>query len=142
MKVQYLGDSKDSFKWDYHDWLASEMNYGRLTVALMLTPDDGGGHGQTKAETFPARTTVLQFCRELRERRDIECIKQLPAHTGGSYDLALHKNAERPLIRTEYFTGFDASAAQIVFLDPDNGFEPERSCNEAHVAYQDVEQCR
>jgi hypothetical protein len=27
MKLQYLGDSKDSFKWDYHDWLASEMKF-------------------------------------------------------------------------------------------------------------------
>lgn len=26
-----------------------------------------------------------------------------------------------------------------MFIDPDNGFEPEKSCDEAHVAYRDVE---
>jgi hypothetical protein len=33
MKVQLLGDSKDSFKWDYNDWLASELKVPCLTVA-------------------------------------------------------------------------------------------------------------
>jgi hypothetical protein len=138
MKLQLLGDSKDSFKWDYHDWLASELQVARLTVALMLTPDDGTGDGRTKADDFPARTSVLRFCRELQSRRDIERIKQLPACTGASYDLALHKGAERPLVRRDYFSGFDAGRDQIVFIDPDNGFEPEKSCEERHISYGDV----
>jgi hypothetical protein len=28
----------------------------------MLTPDDGGNDGKTKAEWFPARTPILRFC--------------------------------------------------------------------------------
>jgi len=40
MKKQYLGDSKDSFKWDYHDFLAGELNYPVLNIMLMMTPDD------------------------------------------------------------------------------------------------------
>src|SRR5437762_1354866 len=77
VKLQYLGDSKDSFKWDYHDYLASELDYPWLNVAPMLTPDDGGNDGKTKAEWFPGRTPVLRFCRELQSSRTIERIKTL-----------------------------------------------------------------
>jgi hypothetical protein len=138
MKLQLLGDSKDSFKWDYHDWLASELRCRQLTIALMLTPNDGSGDGRTKAETFPARTAVLRFCRDLQGRPDIEQIKQLPDYTGGSYKVALHKPNDWPLVRSGYFSGFEAACDQLVFIDPDNGFEPEKSCGECHVAYDDV----
>ena len=47
MKLQYLGDSKDSFKWDYHDFLVAELGYPLLNIALMMTPDDAGNDGQS-----------------------------------------------------------------------------------------------
>src|SRR5574338_119100 len=106
----------------------------------MLTPDDGGAHGNTKADQFPARTPVLRFCGELRARRDINFITQLPSFTGGSYDVALHKSDKNPIARTQYFSGFAGGLDQVVFIDPDNGFEPEKSCDQAHVAYRDLEQ--
>ena len=138
MKRQFLGDSKDSFKWDYHDYLATRLGYPQLTVALMMTHDDGR-HGKTEPEEFPARPVVIDLCHELRRTRDIEGIKKLPAVTGASYAVELHRgdtyltNANR----SEYFTGFDASRKQIVFLDPDNGFEPE-NCTDQHASYRDV----
>ena len=139
MKRQFLGDSKDSFKWDYHDYLATRLGYPQLTVALMMTPPDGR-HGKTEPEEFPARPVVIDLCHELQRTRDIERIKKLPAVTGASYEVELHRgdtcltNANR----AEYFTGFDANRKQIVFLDPDNGFEPKNSCTEQHVGYRDV----
>ena len=33
MKLQYLGDSKDSFKWDYHDVLSTHLDVETLVVA-------------------------------------------------------------------------------------------------------------
>jgi hypothetical protein len=138
VKRQYLGDSKDSFKWDYHDYLVSELKYPRLTVALMLTPDDAGNDGKTKAERFPARTPILRFCREFQSNRTIERIKALPRNTGGAYEVTLHKDGRRLTDRTEYFSGFDSNLKQLVFLDPDNGFEPEKSCNDKHVSYKDI----
>lgn len=139
MKRQFLGDSKDSFKWDYHDYLATRLGYPQLTVALMMTPDDGR-HGKTEPEEYPARPVVIDLCHELRRTRDIEGIKRLPAVTGASYAVELHRgdtyltNANR----SEYFTGFDANRKQIVFLDPDNGFEPDKSYTAQHAGYRDV----
>jgi hypothetical protein len=138
MKLQFLGDSKDSFKWDYHDFLASELKYPWLNVALMLTPDDAGNHGKTKPESFEARTPVLRFCRDLQSTRDIQRIKHLPKFTGGAYDVALHKNGAYLTNRADYFSGFESSRDQVVFLDPDNGFEPDGSCENRHVSYRDV----
>ena len=139
MKRQFLGDSKDSFKWDYHDYLATTLGYPQLTVALMMTPPDGR-HGKTEPEEFPARPDVIGLCHNLKRTRDIERIKTLPTVTGASYEVELHRgdtyltNANR----SEYFSGFDASRKQIVFLDPDNGFEPDGSFTEQHAGYRDV----
>lgn len=138
MKIQYVGDSKDSFKWDYHDNLASELWHPWLNVTLMLTPDDGGNDGKTKAEWFPARTPILRFCRDLQSDRVVERIKTLPRYTGGAYEVTLHKDGCRLTNRADYFSGFDSSREQLVFLDPDNGFEPEKSCDDKHVSYRDV----
>jgi hypothetical protein len=138
MKLQYLGDSKDSFKWDYYDYLTSELKYPLLTVSLMLTQDDASNDGKTKAESFPARIPVLRFCRDLQATKDIRQIGKLPTYTGARYQVVLHKEGCYFTGRGEYFSGFESSRDQIVFLDPDNGFEPERSCGEKHVSYRDV----
>lgn len=138
VKLQYLGDSKDSFKWDYHDYLVSALGYRWLNVALMLTPDDGGTHGTTEATRFPARPTILDFCRDLRSDRNVERLKTLPKSTGGDYSVQLHQDGGRLTNRQDYFSGFDADLEQVVFLDPDNGFEPEKSYDDKHVRYLDV----
>jgi hypothetical protein len=138
MKLQFLGDSKDSFKWDYHDYLTCELKYPWLTVALMLTPDDAGTHGKTRAESFPARTPVLRFCRDLQKDRTVERLKTLPRYTGGGYELTLHRDGSRMTDRADYFAGFDATRVQVVFLDPDNGFEPEKAWDDKHIRYPDM----
>jgi len=140
MKCQYLGDSKDSFKWDYHDYLVSELGYPALNVVLMMTPDDGGKQGETRPELFPARRQIVTFCHELRASRDINGIKCLPGSTGASYDVSLHKNGSYLTNKTreQYFSGFECSQDQIIFFDPDNGFEPQKSCTEKHIRYKDV----
>jgi hypothetical protein len=50
MKRQYLGDSKDCFKWDYHDYLMSALGYKILNILLMMTPDDKSNDGKTKPD--------------------------------------------------------------------------------------------
>jgi hypothetical protein len=141
MKQQYLGDSKDSFKWDYHDYLTSALGFFTLNVVLMLTPDDDSNQGETHPLLFPARKSVIDFCCDLRRHRKIQLIKKLPSAAGSKYLVELHKGETyfKKNGRKEYFSGFSGAKRQVVFLDPDNGFEPEKSSNEKHVLYSDVE---
>ena len=39
-----------------------------------------------------------------------------------------------------FFAGIEAGSEQVIFLDPDNGFEPERSFTDRHVRYSDLDQ--
>lgn len=140
MKNQYFGDSKDSFKWDYHDYLASTLRFPSLHIIPMLTPDDQSGQGKTSPERFPARKEVISFCDKLTKQRSIHLLRQLPTATGASYVVDLHK-PQTDLSgqeRAEYFTGLPTEGRHLFLFDPDNGFEPERSYSEKHVLYSDV----
>ena len=139
MKKQYLGDSKDSFKWDYHDFLTSSIGYPLLNVALMMTPDDDGNHGQTDPALFPGRAEVIKFCRSLRKNRCVRDIKSLPGETGNSYKVDLHNSCKHFTNRGRlgYFSGLRNSENQVLLLDPDNGFEPINRSKE-HVSYEDI----
>ncbi|MDH3345999.1 MAG: hypothetical protein OEL75_02325 [Kiritimatiellaceae bacterium] len=141
MKVQYLGDSRDSFKWDYHDFLTSALEYPMLNVILMLTPDDNSSEGQTHPENYPARKCTIDFCHDLQEHRNLQLIQKLPFIAGSKYTVDLHK-AETHLTRSnrrEYFSDICREKQQVLFLDPDNGFEPEKSNNVKHVLYSDID---
>ena len=142
MQTRFLGDAKDSFKWHYHDYLASRLALPRLAIALMMNPDGTNTHGRTRPEEFPADPCVLDFCRDLRRRQDVEGIKALPGHTGAEYEVLLHRGSEllSNQSRRHYFADLGASCDQLVLLDPDNGFEPEKSCTTQHVRYEDVRQ--
>jgi hypothetical protein len=142
MQARFLGDAKDSFKWHYHDYLASRLALPRLAIALMMNPDGTNTHGRTRPEEFPADPCVLDFCRDLHSSRDVEGIKALPRHTGADYEVLLHRGSEllSNQSRRRYFADLDASCDQLVLLDPDNGFEPERSCTTQHARYEDVSQ--
>jgi len=142
MKRQYLGDSKDSFKWDYLDYLTAGLCAPVLQVAWMLTPDDRSANGQTTPEQFPARPEILELCRQLRSLRDPAQLSLLPRLTGASYRIApggtgqtFHQN-----LRQHYFDALDMGFDQVLFLDPDNGMEPERSFSEKHVRYAELRQ--
>jgi hypothetical protein len=107
MKLQYLGDSKDSFKWDYHDYLTSALGYSTLTYVPMLTPDDNSRHGKTPPQLFPAKKCVIDFCRDLRQHQNLELIRNLPLATRSGYRVELHKGQTRLTnqTRTDYFSG-------------------------------------
>ena len=142
MKRQYLGDSKDSFKWDYHHYLVSALGYDKLSIAWMLTPDDPSGHGQTEPTLFPARPEILALCQRLRSTRQPSLLTGLPATTGARYAVSLHKPDEdfSHDNRNAYFKGLPhAGVDQVLLLDPDNGFEPASRASEKHVLYSDVD---
>lgn len=140
MKLQYLGDSKDSFKWDYHDFLVSELGYPLFNIALMMTPDGESGHGRSSPTQFGAKREIIAFCEGLRRSRSIESIKTLPDISGSSYRVDFHNGSVLLTNgnRSAYFRGFSQLEDQVVFLDPDIGFEPEKSLDDGHVGYKDV----
>lgn len=141
MKLQYLGDSKDSFKWDYHHFLMEALGYSHLKVAWMMTPDDGGSDGRTAPELFPARPEVLHLCRQLRATRDPALIASLPTIGQSSYAVNFHQTDEMASggPGRAFFSGIETSASEVIFLDPDKGFEPERSSSVSHVRYSDLD---
>jgi len=140
MKIQYLGDSKDSFKWDYLDHLTNHLRYPELRVVPMLTPNDGSNQGMTHPSRFPARKEILEFCEGLRESRSLDKVRELPETTGANYRMIIHRPGELLTdgSRASYFNGTGEPHDQVVFLDPDNGFEPKNR-TEKHVGYSDVE---
>jgi len=130
MKLQYLGDSRDCFKWDYHNYLMSELNYKLLNIALMMTPNDETNHGKTDSNTYKAHCEAIHgFCEKLKKSNAIEMIKLLPADTGANYKVELHKNSTQITNknRIDYFANITNETRQVFFLDPDNGFEPEKN---------------
>ena len=138
MKLQYLGDSKDSFKWDYHHFLTHALGYSKLHVAWMMTPDDGKNHGNTAPELYPADAAILLLCQKLRSTRDPNLIQTLPTLMGATYSVSFHDSGDAN--NPSFFSGIHADHNHVVFLDPDNGFEPERSATNQHVRYDDLEQ--
>lgn len=140
MKRQYLGDSKDSFKWDYHHFLVESLGYSQLQIVWMMTPDDNGPDGGTPPERFPARPEILKFCDRLKKARDPNLLAALPATTAAPYKVSMYKPHEI-LVNTSretYFLNLTNGPDQVLFLDPDNGFEPEGKFNEKHVCYAEV----
>ena len=140
MKLQYLGDSKDSCTWDYHDYLTDALGFELLNILLMMTPDDNTNEGKTKPDRFPARREIIKFCHQLRAKRDLFIIKSLPSETGASYQVNLHKPETHMTKnnRKSYCSEIIDHTDQVVFLDPDNGLEPERRFNEKHVRYSEI----
>jgi len=140
MKRQYLGDSKDSFKWDYHDHLTNALGFKVLNILLMMTHNDNTNEGKTKPDWFPARSEIIQFCHELRAERELSKIISLPTKTSASYKANLHKpgNYLSKKDRNSYCLDISDHCDQVVFLDPDNGMEPEKKYNEKHVRYSEL----
>ena len=145
MNKQYLGNSKDSFKWDYHDFLTRGLGYSTLNVVLMMTQDDESGDGKDSPEDYPARDEVVKLCRDLRKSRDPALLHCLPERTGAAYSVELHKGdccfttaSRQEASRQEYFEGFRGDEDQVVLVDPDVGFEPQK-CTERHVRFCEID---
>jgi hypothetical protein len=105
-----------------------------------MTADDGGTDGGTPPELFPARPEIMGFCKRLRTSRNPHVLLDLPATTSAPYNVRLFGSDEDFINkqRDAYFARCDLSS-RFVFLDPDNGFEPDKSCSKKQVGYAHVE---
>jgi len=140
LKRQYLGDARDAFKWEYQDLLCRKLGYSELQIVPMLTPDDKTSEGSLHSTKFAAAPEIHNFCEMLRGSRSIIDLKQLPSITGADYRVRLHKPETTFLDfeRDAYFSNLHTASDQLVFVDPDIGFEP-RGRHEKHVAFANVE---
>ena len=82
------------------------------------------------------------MCRDLRKSRSLRLVTGMPRRTGGGYSVGLH-GPDRRFSRPhggQYFQHLPDGPGVLVFADPDNGFEPHKSCSDRHLAYTEVEQ--
>jgi len=137
MKLQYLGDSRDSFKWHYHDYLTNGMDVRYLDIIPMLLPNDKTGQGNTHANEYQSTPEILKFCKHLRDKPFLHSIEKLSEFTGLNYRVRIHKPYEKYTFRNsrKYFDGIDGGS--LTFIDPCTGFEPKHGKDE-HISFADL----
>jgi hypothetical protein len=139
LKRQYLGDARDAFKWEYQDHLTRHLGYSRLQIVPMLTEDDATNEGMTHPSRYPAADAFRVFCLKLRRSRALVDLHDLPTLMPGDYQVLLHRPDEvfSESGRAAYFSDINGASDQVVFVDPDIGFEP-KGRYEKHVAFADI----
>lgn len=135
MKLQYLGDSRDAFKWDLLHCICtrSSPRFDELVFVPMLTPDIPGlNEGNTPHDRFKCQNPFIPpFLISLKnEPRSLERISTLGAIEPNTapFRVSVCGNSKYLGIgnrRAEYWRGFKPENYKntVVFFDPDNGFE-------------------
>jgi hypothetical protein len=133
MKLQYLGDARDAFKWDLLHWICTRSSpvFSTLVFVPLLTPDDeGSNEGRTPHHWFECRDFIHSFVDSLQaEPRSLARISALgsaqPQSTFQVSVFAPETFVGSGAKRAEYWSTFDVSKLEnsVVFFDPDNGFE-------------------
>lgn len=148
MQLQYLGNSRDAFKWEYLDFLAKELEVPVLKVVPMLTPDGDSRKGSTPPSLFPSLEGIQKFCCHLQKNRRLKEIRKLPKYTNAKdkYKVKLYKENEiffggsekRERYFSDIISDIKHAAKEIVFLDPGIGFCFSESASREHVTYSDI----
>lgn len=134
MKLQFLGDAPDAFKWDLLHWICtrSSPRFDEFVFVPMLTPDiEGSNEGRTPHHRFECRNFIRSFVASLKaEPRSLTRINTLGAAEPNLAPFRVSIFEPERYIgsgsqRAEYWSGFvpEKLANSVVFLDPDNGFE-------------------
>jgi hypothetical protein len=148
VKLQYLGDSRDAFKWDLLHWLCTraEPPFARLLFIPLLTPNDAVPRdGRTPHAWFPCRPLIRPFVAGLAAApRSLQRIAALGAIEQGhplevtvaQADAFVDEGARR----ASYWDWChpERYADTLVFLDPDNGFETRTQRGPKWVRHAEV----
>jgi hypothetical protein len=148
MKLQYLGDSRDAFKWDLLHWLCTraEPAFARLLFVPLLTPDDAEpSDGRTPHAWFPCRPLIRPFVAGLAAApRSLERIAALGGlEDGHPLEVTVAQAdafVEEGARRASYWDWChpERYADTLVFLDPDNGFETRTQRGPKWVRHAEV----
>ena len=134
MKLQYLGDARDAFKWDLLHWICTKSlpQFDELAFVTMLTPDiEKSNEGQTPHQWFECRDFIRPFVASLKEEpRSLERITALGSAEQNAASFRVSLFAPSKYIgsvnqRANYWAGLEPEKFEnaVVFFDPDNGFE-------------------
>src|SRR5262245_44129950 len=99
MKLQYLGDYRDAFKWDLLHWTCTQARprFGKLVFVPFLTPDDAVPRdGQIPHTRFEARPFIDDFVARLGETpRTLERIERLGTQAAEAvFEITIHRPHE------------------------------------------------
>jgi hypothetical protein len=146
MKLQYLGDARDAFKWDLLHWICTSSSFSQLVFVPLLTRDiEGSGEGLTPHYRFRCQEFLRPFLESLKEApRNLNRIYALgSANPSKQFEVCVFA-AERFISsgvkRHEYWSGFDAStlANSVVFFDPDNGYETKMRRGSKWIRHEEL----
>ena len=147
MRLQLLGDARDSFKWDCIHFLVSKAQTLQQLLVVPMRCDDvpQSSEGKIPPERFRARPEVARFLNSLREEpRSFQQIASLGALDGlPCIDVQVYQ-PDRLLgygwQRAAYWTDLHTYpfAKTFVFLDPDTGFESKSQAGERHLRFGEV----
>jgi hypothetical protein len=148
MKLQYLGDARDAFKWDLLHWICTRSlpSFSTMVFVPLLTPDvKESNEGLTPHHWFECRDFIRTFVVSLKaEPRSLERIAALgSAETLNRFQVSVF--APETFVgaggkRSEYWIQFDASKLEnsVVFFDPDNGYETETRDGEKWIRHSEL----
>jgi hypothetical protein len=151
MKLQYLGDARDAFKWDLLHWLCTRSSpaFSTLIFVPLLTPDRAGSNeGRTPHHWFECRDFIRTFAVSLQaEPRSLARISALgsaePESTFQVSVFAPDQFIGSGAKRSEYWASFDASTFEncVVFFDPDNGYEAKTRKGRKWIRHSELKAC-
>ena len=151
MKLQYLSDARDAFKWDILHWVCTQSTpaFSRLVYVPLLTPPDKPNEGRIPGriphQRFPCRDFIRAFLASIKtEPRTLERISALgtaePTRTFQVSVFAPGRFIGTGARRREYWSDFDASKLEnsVVFFDPDNGFETKTQHGQSWIRHSEL----
>jgi hypothetical protein len=145
LKNQYFGDKRDLLKYSLLEMLATRLpNINQLTCIWLLTAPAVNNDGNRFALPRQDASRLELFLHECvaKGRRDV---RNFASYMDGSRlryfsygDEASSYFSDKD--RTAYFGALPPAALKrsIVFFDPDNGLEPDKSCRAAHLRYEEL----
>jgi hypothetical protein len=148
MKLQYLGDVRDAFKWDLLHWICTraEPRFSRLLFVPLLTPDDPiPRDGRISHVRFQCRPEIRSIVHALAGKpRSFETLRALGRmEPGREFEVVLYRPDLQVSVgpaRNAYWDGIESylKPDNLIFLDPDNGFETKTRNAAKWVRHREV----
>jgi hypothetical protein len=133
MKLQYIGDVRDAFKWDLLHCLitTSKPAFDKLHMVPMLTPAIDNNEGNIPHHQFDCRPFIRSFLTDIRQARTLNSIKELGSVCPDSKTFEVNIYGDNTAFigngsdRAGYWSVLKPELLKnsIIFFDPDNGFE-------------------